>query len=1443
MKNNQVKSPGSVSKSFFGAAIPLLLLLTLVIGGAGYLVFLYQKKSIKKYIHKELTAVADLKVAQIAGWRSEKKDDAVVAGKDSFLALAVEHWLLDGAPLDENRSRLLRRLNIVQQTYRYHNIYVIDPKQAIRLSSRPDNEPVGDLSLKLISEVFKSGNAVFSPLQRIKHGPDQKIFIDLLSPLTVTDEAGSRIVGVLLFRIDPALFLYPLIQSWPTPSNTAETQLISRQGENVVYLNELRFRKNVALNLKLPATEEQLPAAMVVRGIEGAVEGIDYRGVPVLAALRRVPDSPWFMVAKMDQAEAYAAIRERAWWMTGFTLMIIVMGNMWVLTWWRRQSLTALRRIEWLMTKDVAPESKPSELDPAYARLDELNTSRLLSGAVGKDIIFETVSDYLKLLGTSSAIMEKNGDYALSPVSSGWCRLLDQASRRLCGPVGDAEALNSGRWHCHESCWTESAKVCIETGQPVDIECRGGIRIYGVPIWAGTEVAGAINFGYGDPPRDPEKLREISSRYNVDMEELRSAARRYETRPPFIIAVAKDRLLNSAKLLGTMVERKRAEESFRILCEQSLQGIAIFQGNPSRIVFVNPKWTEIFGYTTDEARSLSGDDKWKLVHPDDREMVRQYYRDRRSDGKLIPNYQFRIMRKDDAVRWVEVFAGRADYRGEISIQAVYIDITDRKQAEDALLQSEERYRLLFDHAPIGIVHFDHKGVQLASNQKFADIMGVPRERIIGFNALEKIQDQHMLQAVKDALAGKSGYYEGNYLSITSGKMTPIRAVFQQLPCDDGAFYGAMGIFEDVTSQKEAEQALAAEKKRLAVTLNSIGDGVIGTDLAGNVTVLNRVAENMTGWTEEESIGRPLTQVFHIVNEITREVCEDPVSKVLKSCRIITLANHTVLIGKNGKEMIIADSAAPILDENGVLLGVVLVFRDTTDRKLAEIALHNKTEELDRFFSLIVDLLCIADTQGFFRRVNPAWEKSLGYSREELEGRKFLDFVHPEDIESTLGAMDRLSAQEEIYDFVNRYRCKDGSYRWIEWRSSPDSTGLIYAAARDITDRRRAEKDRKKLERQLRQAQKMEAIGTLAGGIAHDFNNILGSIFGYTQLALDDAKSGEVNPAFLEEILKAGKRARDLVKQILTISRQAEQEKKPFEITSILRESIKLIRASLPANIIIEQEISAKELNILGDPTQIHQVLINLCTNAAHSMPESGGILSIKLCELFLDADSAARYINLQPGQYLKLTVSDTGQGMDSALLERIFDPFFTTKELGKGTGMGLAIVHGIVNNHGGAINVYSVPGQGSAFNILLPTIQDRPESPDNYSETIPRGTETILLVDDEPGLLDTGKKILERLGYQVTAETSGVDALGAFMAQPAHFDLIITDMAMPYMTGDKLAREILGLRPNIPIILCTGFSDAVNEDRARDLGVRGFLLKPIDMMVLAKLIRQVLEGR
>ncbi|MBF0497707.1 MAG: response regulator [Deltaproteobacteria bacterium] len=513
--------------------------------------------------------------------------------------------------------------------------------------------------------------------------------------------------------------------------------------------------------------------------------------------------------------------------------------------------------------------------------------------------------------------------------------------------------------------------------------------------------------------------------------------------------------------------------------------------------------------------------------------------------------------------------------------------------------------------------------------------------------------------------------------------------------------------------------------------------------------------------------------------------------------------------------------------------IVLLLIQQHRRRLAEAALRESEETARMLLNIPNAAAFLLDSDGICLDANETMAARFGRPVSDIVGLSIWNLFPPE-------VRDRRKAHFlEVLREKKQIRYEDERQGMVnDSIITPilDDHGQVVKVAIfafDITDRRR-------LEAQLRQAQKMEAIGTLAGGIAHDFNNILGSIFGYTQLALDDAKSGIVEAEFLKGIFKAAKRARDLVQQILVLSRQSKPEKKPVDISLIIEEGAKLLRASLPANVIIQTKISTEDATVLGDPIQLHQVLINLGANAAHAMAENGGALYISLNDFYLDPDSAAGYIDLKPGPYFKLTVSDSGHGIDRNIIDRIFDPFFTTKDIGQGSGMGLAIVHGVVKNHGGVISVYSPPGHGATFNILLPAVSSKPESTSDFVEAIPTGTESVLLVDDEPGLADTGKMMLERLGYRVTVKTSGVAALGAFMAHPDDFDLLITDMAMPHMTGDKLAQEIMRQRPDLPVILCTGYSEVVNEEKAREMGCSGFLMKPIDITRLAKLIRQVL---
>jgi signal transduction histidine kinase/ActR/RegA family two-component response regulator len=396
---------------------------------------------------------------------------------------------------------------------------------------------------------------------------------------------------------------------------------------------------------------------------------------------------------------------------------------------------------------------------------------------------------------------------------------------------------------------------------------------------------------------------------------------------------------------------------------------------------------------------------------------------------------------------------------------------------------------------------------------------------------------------------------------------------------------------------------------------------------------------------------------------------------------------------------------------------------------------------------------------------------------------------------------------------------------------------------EIIERKQAEEDKKKFETQLRQAHKMEAIGTLTGGIAHDFNNILGIIIGNTELALDDIPKWSPAHVNIEEILKASLRAKDVVRQLLSFSRQTDQERKPIKLVPVIQDAIKLLRATIPMNIDIRQDIVDTSDTILADSTQIHQLMFNLCTNAAHAMEDTGGILEIGIKNVVLDEVSAGLYPDLTPGNYVKLTISDTGSGISPKIKDKIFDPYFTTKDIGKGTGMGLSVVHGIVKSHGGGLIIDSEIERGTTFSIFFQVVEKEAVEEIETEEELPVGNERILFVDDEASMVDVGRYRLERLGYKIEAMTSPVEALEAFHANPDQYDLVITDMSMPQMTGDQLVKEILKTRPDMPTILCTGFSEKIDEDKAKEMGIRHYMEKPINRRDLAFMVRKVLDEK
>jgi PAS domain S-box-containing protein len=537
------------------------------------------------------------------------------------------------------------------------------------------------------------------------------------------------------------------------------------------------------------------------------------------------------------------------------------------------------------------------------------------------------------------------------------------------------------------------------------------------------------------------------------------------------------------------------------------------------------------------------------------------------------------------------------------------------------------------------------------------------------------------------------------------------------------------------------------------------------------------------------------------------------------------------VREDGSRFFVSINAFPILSQDGQPTGFIEVVEDITERKRSEEALQLERDNLRNIFESIEDGIYIVNRQYDIQYVNSVLVKDFGY----YEGRKCYEYFHDRDEVCPWCKNQDVWAGKTVrwewYSFKN-----ERTYDLIDTPMTlPDGSIGKLEIFRDITEH-------KKLEAQLQQAQKMEAIGTLAGGIAHDFNNALYSIIGYTDLTMDDVPEGSLAQSNLKEVLIAANRAKDMVQQILTFSRQTETEKKPVKVQSIVKEVIKLLKTSIPTTIEIRQNIDADCKPVMADPTQIHQVVMNLATNAYHAMREKGGVLTINVAEEEISIDDSASYLNLNPGTYVKLTVSDTGHGMDKAVIEKMFDPYFTTKPVGEGTGMGLSTIHGIVKSHGGDIKVYSEPGKGTVFHVYFPLIETKPVDQEIVStEPVQKGSEHILVVDDEEQIISMVKQLLERLGYQVATRASSVDALEAFRANSDKFDLVITDMTMPNMTGVELAPRLLEIRPDIPIILCTGFSEITDENKAKALGIREFIMKPIVKDQIAKTIRKVLD--
>ena len=646
--------------------------------------------------------------------------------------------------------------------------------------------------------------------------------------------------------------------------------------------------------------------------------------------------------------------------------------------------------------------------------------------------------------------------------------------------------------------------------------------------------------------------------------------------------------------------------------------------------------------------------------------------------------------------------------------------------------------------------------------------------------------------------------------------------------------------DSIDSQIKLDQAvlhheLSQQLSLISSMIENVEELAIAADISGRVVYVNSASLAFCGYEKEELVGLSIDDIFNFTTVQRSQIINCLAEEVAKNF-------DATAVRKDGSLFPVHISISPLRSETAAR-GIAIIATNISERNRSRKALIDSHVRFLTVLDSIDADIYVADLETYkILLINKHMRESFG---ENLVGKTCYEAFRNEAGPCGNCTNDRLvdingkPAGPSVWEGKNSITGKwyinyDRAIKWVDGRL------VRLQIATDISRIKDLEKESLRIQAQLQQAQKMEAIGTLAGGIAHDFNNILSAVIGYTEIVLAEVSEGTSQHRNLQEVLKAGNRARDLVNQILMFSRQTEKELKPVQINQIVIEALKLLRASLPTTIRIEPDLRSNSA-VLADSTQIHQVMMNLCTNAAHAMREKGGRLKIELSDIELDGRHIEQHPFLSAGSYIKLRVSDTGHGMEKKIADRIFDPFYTTKDRGEGTGMGLAVVLGIVKSHGGTITVESSIGQGSCFEVLLPAIGHEPDTEFRPKVVMPSGTEHILFIDDEKSLVDLGFQILERLGYDVTTRTSSIEALELFMDQPDKFDLVITDTTMPNMTGDQLAVKLMEIREDIPVILCTGYSERISRDKAQEVGIKEFVLKPIIMSDMALTVRKVLD--
>lgn len=1236
-----------MSSYLSGTKIPwylilIFLMLSVGIGVAGYLYHQTQEELFKRQMEQELSTIADLKMDQILNWRKERKNIVTMPSRSPFVALGIKEFLkAPSHPI--KKKRMLQFITSFKETYGFENIFLLDQEKRIVLSALEGKELDCPHFREIIDESFRKNEIILTDLHRVES--EGRIHIGAVTPIEDPERKQPTPMALLVFEIDPHQFLYPLIQSWPIHSPTSETLLIRREGEELVYLNELRHQKNTALNLRRSIKEKHLPAAMALRGHEGVVEGTDYRGIPVIAAIRRISDSPWFLIAKIDKEEVYVPIYERARRMVILVGLLIIGSGIILGLFWSQQRSRFYK--------------KQYEMERKH---------RVLLERFGS--LMKYANDIILLLDQEFNIVEAN-ERALSAYGYSLEEILHLNARDL---------------------------------------------------------------------RPPELRSDLEARFK-QVDELNGAI--YET-----------------------------------------------------------------------------------LH-------------RRKDGTLFP---------------VEISTRRITLEGKKYYQSIIRDISERKRNEESLQKAYAELSAIYSNAPILMIIVDPDRKIRKANGAAARFAARTIGEMEGLRGGEALRCLHALEDPKGCGFGPScetckirevvletfktgkpySNIEANVPIMIEGKKEEKWFLLNTSPLQMGETNHVLICLQEITELKQTGGKLLETVEVLQTFINANPETSLLIDAEGNVLMVNDALVQRLGRRKEEIIGACLYDLFEQEVARNRKAYIDQVFQTGKPLRFED--------SRSGRYY--ETFVYPIFDLQGKVTKVSILGIDITDRKLAEEKLR-ESEEKYRFLVEHAGEAIFVAQDGRLKFVNSKTMEILGYDREELTSRPFIEFIHPED-RAMVFERHTKRLQGEMLPTAYSFRIlhRSGEIVWaelntalIEWEGRPATLNFLT----DITSRKKAEQEMASLQEQLRQSQKMEAIGRLAGGIAHDFNNLLTVIKGTCQLSLLDLREDDPLRASLKEIERSAERAADLTRQLLAFSRKQILEPQVLDLNALIKNLDKMLRRILGEDIQLVTFLDDHLGRIKIDPGQMEQVIINLAVNAKDAMPQ-GGKLTLETAHVELDEEYARKHVSVKPGSYVMLSVSDTGIGMTPEVKERIFEPFFTTKEMGKGTGLGLSTVYGIVKQSGGNIWVYSELGQGTTFKIYLPRV-DEPlgEIRREVFRGTARGSETILVVEDDETVRKLAVKLLQMHGYKVLDASDARQALHLCRDYKEPIHLILTDVVMPEMSGRRLLEQMKEIHPEAKALYMSGYTDnVILHHGILEKGVE-FLQKPFTLESLTRKVREVLD--